>query len=266
MNNSEIENNVIGLIKNGKTGKAIECLQKNITSKELKKDLLSLSSRLSRNNKDFLGGLIIQEEKRTVENRIVKALIHCLGELSDSKELISKNSIQDERIGLLVASIELRRKRREFRERGSEKLKKVALKIIEDVILKLNAIKASHDEITFFINEDRKEDFEIHLIWKHPIDNQNKMLIVNLTDGNNVSKSKLILTMYNKEIECYKSISHNVRLFESFQQPQLNQNDEVYWLDKEAIRNRYTRFSGSEITQRFIKLFLENYDAKRLLK
>lgn len=266
MNNSKVENTVVELIKNGKTDKAIECLHANITSKQLKKDLLSLSSRLNRNNKDSSNGLITHEVKTTTENRIVKALIHCLDELSDDEKLISKNSIQDERVGLLVAGIELRRRRREFREQGSQKLRQAALQIIEDVIFKLNEIKASHDEITFTINEDKKEDFEVHLIWQHPTDNQNKMLIINLTDSNNVSKSRLALRIYNKKIESYKLISHNMRLIESFNEPQLNQNYEVCWLDNEAMRNGYRRFSGSEIIQRFIELFLKNYDARRLLK
>jgi len=268
MNNSEIGNNVIELIKSGKTDKAIECLLGNTTSNELKGDLISLLSRFNRNNEDFLKELKTQEEKNVAENKIVSSLIHCLDELSNDEKLISNNSIQKEKFELLVSGVKFRESVRNFNENGHEELKQSVAQLIENLIKELNELKkADSDTIKFEIDDSNKSKFEFYLIWKNPVNKKSRTLLLDFTDDNNcniselndfkIPSSRLNLITYNKEVRPHSlSFSNDYRQTSKYYYPILNENCEICWKNKKQI------LSTAEVINRFIEIFIMNYDKK----
>jgi len=261
MDNSKIGNNVVELIKNGKTYKAIECLLENATSNELKGELVGLLSRLSRNDEEFHKGLKTQENKNVDENKIVSALIHCLGELSNDEKLISKNSIQKEKVELLISDIRFRENIRYFNINGQDELCNTTIALIKNIIDGLKEIQSTHQEVTFALHEGKKDDFELCITWINPIDKKDRTLVFVLLLKKNVLESRLDLALFNGKIHSIReynarNANHARQVYMESYNPILNAVKEISWKGKKET------LQSEKIIFRVIEFFLINYNQK----
>jgi len=265
--NLEIKLTIESLIGKGSAEDAIEFFRDNVKNPRLQNELLILLSQYRTSNKEYLNGQLSREDFSVTTNRLNAAIIYSLNDIFGEKKLITDNSIQKEKVELWVSELKFRESVRNFNENGHEELKQSVKELIEYLTKELNELSKSYsDTIKFEIDDSNKSKFEFYLIWKNPVNETSRTLLLDFTDDNNsrvaskfndfkIPSSRLNLITYNKEVRPHSlSFSNHYRQKGEYYYPTLNENCEICWKNKDQI------LSTDELVNRFIQIFIKNYD------
>ena len=259
MNNSEIRNNIIELIKISRIDKAIECLLENTISEELKDDLLNLLSRLNRNNKEFQQGLLTQEDKNVTENRIVQSLIACLNELYESENFISKRNLSIEKANNLKSQIKHRENSKRFLSSSSSILNDEILKIFDNLNDILSKIK--DDTVNFDVQTEEPNLFRQVFRWETP-QNQHRSFLIRISASTpKVSDAKLMLDLLPINLFLRKQVileNNPNSILKLTYKAELNNKGSICWRGKDET------LDFSDVVDKCIHIMLEYYDKNPL--
>ena len=265
--NLEIKLTIENLIGKANTEDAITFFRDNVKNPRLQDELLILLSQYRTSNREYLNGQVSREDFSVNTNRINAAIIYSLNDIFGEKKFITDNSIQKEKVELWVSELKFRESVRNFNENGHEELKKSVAQLIENLIKELNELSKSYsDTVKFEIDDSNKSKFELYLIWKNPVNETSRTLLLDFSDDNDCNISKLdgfkipssrlnLITYDDKEVRPHSVnfSKHYIQRSEHYS-PILNESCEICWKNKEQI------LSTAEVINRFIEIFISKYD------